>query len=120
MADRPSGIRPTDIQTRQRRQRGHRLIQAGQARRVFQVEIVERILAQQLARQRGLAALPGTGEDHDALSKLPLYQGLGIPEVWLWRNADLEVHVLDPDGYRRTASSRLLPGLDLALLAVPA
>ena len=54
---------------------------------------------------------------HDALSKLPLYQGLRIPEVWLWRNDDLEVHCLEPDGYRRATRSRLLPDLDLSLLA---
>ncbi|WP_295392850.1 Uma2 family endonuclease [uncultured Thiodictyon sp.] len=57
---------------------------------------------------------------HEALSKLPLYQGLRIPEVWLWRNSDLEVHVLEPDGYRRATRSRLLPDLDLALLAAHA
>jgi Uma2 family endonuclease len=57
---------------------------------------------------------------HEALSKLPLYQGLGIPEVWLWRNGDLEVHVLEPDGYRRGTRSRLLPDLDLDLLAARA
>jgi hypothetical protein len=57
---------------------------------------------------------------HDALSKLPLYQGLRIPEVWLWRNDDLEVHCLEPDGYRRAGRSRLLPGLHLALLATHA
>jgi Uma2 family endonuclease len=54
---------------------------------------------------------------HEALSKLPLYQGLGIPEVWLWRSGDLDVHVLEPEGYRRGTRSRLLPDLDLALLA---
>ena len=57
---------------------------------------------------------------HEALSKLPLYQGLEIPEVWLWRNGDLEVQVLEPDGYRRATRSRLLPDLDLALLAAHA
>ena len=57
---------------------------------------------------------------HEALSKLPLYQGLEIPEVWLWRNGDLEVHALDPDGYRRGNRSRLLPDLDPALLAAHA
>ncbi|WP_295607419.1 Uma2 family endonuclease [uncultured Lamprocystis sp.] len=57
---------------------------------------------------------------HEALSKFPLYQGLGIPEVWLWRNGDLEVYLLEPDGYRRDTRSRLLPDLDLALLAAHA
>lgn len=59
----------------------------------------------------------------DALSKLPLYQSLGIAEVWLWRRDRLELHVLDPAenpdrrGYRLSTTSRLLPDLDPELLA---
>lgn len=59
----------------------------------------------------------------DALSKLPLYGALGIPEVWLWRRGHLEIHVLEQaDAQRQGAcrpsdESRLLPGLDVALLA---
>ena len=53
----------------------------------------------------------------DALSKLPLYQGLGIPEVWIWRKDDLEVHCLEEGAYRRNPTSRLLPDLDIPLLA---
>jgi Uma2 family endonuclease len=59
----------------------------------------------------------------DALSKLPLYQSLGIPEVWLWRRERLELHVLDQAeqpsqcSYRLSAASRLLPDLDPELLA---
>jgi Uma2 family endonuclease len=59
----------------------------------------------------------------DALSKLPLYAAVGVPEVWLWRRQQLEIHVLeDADAqsaraYRRSATSRLLPGLDVELLA---
>jgi hypothetical protein len=32
------------------------------------IEIVDRILVQQLAREGGLAALPGTGEDRDRIA----------------------------------------------------
>jgi Uma2 family endonuclease len=59
----------------------------------------------------------------DALSKLPLYQSLGIAEVWLWRRDRLELHVLDQaeqssqQSYRLSAASRLLPDLDTELLA---
>ncbi|WP_058553705.1 Uma2 family endonuclease [Thiohalocapsa sp. ML1] len=59
----------------------------------------------------------------DALSKLPLYQSLGIAEVWLWRRERLELHVLDQAeqpsqcSYRLSAASRLLPDLDPDLLA---
>lgn len=56
----------------------------------------------------------------DALSKLPLYQALYIPEVWIWRRGQLEVHVLDQEGYQRNSSSRLLPDLDLSLLSAHA
>jgi Uma2 family endonuclease len=56
----------------------------------------------------------------DALSKLPLYQALGIAEVWIWRKDDLEVYVLDAGTYRRSTTSRLFPGLDIPLLAAHA
>jgi Uma2 family endonuclease len=55
----------------------------------------------------------------DALSKLPLYGALNIPEVWLWRRGALEIHVLDQaqGTYGRSPASRLLPELDVELLA---
>jgi len=56
----------------------------------------------------------------DALSKLPLYQALAIPEVWIWRRDDLEVYCLEGDSYRRSPGSRLLPDLDIELLAAHA
>jgi len=56
----------------------------------------------------------------DTLSKLPLYQALAIPEVWIWRRDDLEVYCLEGDSYRRSPGSRLLPDLDIELLAAHA
>jgi len=55
----------------------------------------------------------------DALSKLPLYGALNIPEVWLWRRGALEIHVLDQaqGHYQRSPASRLLPELDVELVA---
>ena len=51
------------------------------------------------------------------LEKLRVHAALGVPEVWFWSERDgLTVHVLEGDEYEETASSRLLPELDLALL----
>ncbi|MEZ5962494.1 MAG: Uma2 family endonuclease [Planctomycetota bacterium] len=51
------------------------------------------------------------------LSKLEVYRGLGVPEVWFWRRDRLEVHVLRGDSYVAAPASELLPSLDLTLLA---
>jgi Uma2 family endonuclease len=51
------------------------------------------------------------------LDKLEIYRRLAIPEVWYWRDDHLLVHALGPKGYTRRKRSRLLPGLDLKLLA---
>lgn len=50
------------------------------------------------------------------LSILSVYQGLGVPEVWLWKNNQLSIHHLRPQGYEQISQSELLPELDLALL----
>jgi Uma2 family endonuclease len=50
-------------------------------------------------------------------SKLEVYQGLGIPEVWVWESGTIVVHVLGDAGYQPQPSSKLLPTLDLALVA---
>ena len=50
------------------------------------------------------------------LDKLDIYRGLGVKEVWIWRNGKIHVHVLGKAGYSARARSRLLPGLDLQLL----
>ncbi len=50
------------------------------------------------------------------LDKLEIYAALGVPEVWIWRKGKLRVHLLRGGGYRTTARSRCLPGLDLELL----
>lgn len=51
------------------------------------------------------------------LSKLAVYRGLGVPEVWFWQRGRLEVHVLRGEDYVAVPQSELLPQLDLALLA---
>jgi Uma2 family endonuclease len=47
--------------------------------------------------------------------RLPLYQALGVPEVWVWRADALTVHVLAPSGvYESRSASAVLPGFPLA------
>ena len=48
------------------------------------------------------------------LDKLEIYRGLGVPEVWVWREGTLAVHVLRGTRYQATARSLLFPNLDLA------
>jgi Uma2 family endonuclease len=51
------------------------------------------------------------------IDKLEVYRGLGIQEVWFWREGVIEVQVLTGDQYERRERSALLPDLDLAELA---
>jgi Uma2 family endonuclease len=53
------------------------------------------------------------------LDKLNVYQGLGISEVWFWKDGKLIVQRLQADGnaYTPASQSVLLPDLDLDLLA---
>lgn len=50
------------------------------------------------------------------LDKLEIYRGLGVRELWTWREATIEVRVLRGDAYHQTDESEILPGLDLALI----
>jgi Uma2 family endonuclease len=49
--------------------------------------------------------------------KLDIYVKLGIPEVWFWRRGSITIHHLAGDAYRESASSQVLPGIDLVQLA---
>jgi Uma2 family endonuclease len=51
------------------------------------------------------------------IDKLEIYRGLGVPEVWVWRSLAPEIHVLHESGYIAGARSRLLPELDVEMLA---
>jgi Uma2 family endonuclease len=51
------------------------------------------------------------------IDKLLVYQGLAVPEVWLWEDGKLTVHRLTKQGYEVRARSEVLPGLDLDHLA---
>ena len=50
------------------------------------------------------------------LNKLEIYQGLGIPEVWFWKEGKLTFHILRKEGYISTPRSEKLPELDPDLL----
>lgn len=51
------------------------------------------------------------------VDKLEVYRGLGVREVWVFRDGTIEVHVLSAHGYETRTKSAVLPALDLAVLA---
>jgi len=51
------------------------------------------------------------------IDKLDVYRGLGVPEVWIWKNAALRTFILQGHAYLPSARRRLLPDFDPALLA---
>lgn len=51
------------------------------------------------------------------LNKLEIYSRLQVPEVWVWREGKLYVHVLRGESYVQAERSEQLPGIDLNLLA---
>lgn len=51
------------------------------------------------------------------LDKLYVYQGFGIPEVWLFRNAAFELYALVDGTYEPIATSRYFPSIDFAQIA---
>ncbi len=51
------------------------------------------------------------------ISKLDVYRGLGVAEVWFWKDGRLTVFVLEDGEYQEAGASRLLPAMDLSLLA---
>ena len=54
---------------------------------------------------------------HDDATKLAVYAGLGVREVWVWKASRIAVHVLRGGAYVPAPRSEALPSLDLALLA---
>jgi len=49
--------------------------------------------------------------------KLGVYRAFGVPEVWIWQRGELRAFVLEAGEYQPAARSRLLPEIDLELLA---
>lgn len=50
------------------------------------------------------------------LNKLDVYRRLGVPEVWIWIDGVVEIHVLTDDRYERREASPSVPGIDLGLV----
>ena len=50
------------------------------------------------------------------IDKLEVYRGLGVPEVWFWKDGALRIYCLEGAAYIRTRRSRLLPDLDPDLI----
>jgi len=51
------------------------------------------------------------------LDKLKIYEKLGVDEVWIWRKGVIKVHVFSGGKFVRAPRSRVVPDLDLELLA---
>lgn len=51
------------------------------------------------------------------LDKLDVYAGLGVPEVWVFKNGAFNVYELEGEGYRVVPRSVHIPDLDLDLIA---
>jgi Uma2 family endonuclease len=51
------------------------------------------------------------------MEKLPIYEGLGVKEVWFWEDDAFHLHALRAAGYETIQTSELLPGLDLNAVA---
>jgi Uma2 family endonuclease len=51
------------------------------------------------------------------LDKLDVYRQLGVKELWIWERGAITCYGLKGERYARQAKSRVLPGLDLALVA---
>lgn len=50
------------------------------------------------------------------VDKLEIYKGLGVQEVWQWKEGEFSLYHLRSTGYEAIAKSELLPNLDIALL----
>lgn len=51
------------------------------------------------------------------LNKLEIYRRLGVREVWWWEDEKLRVYELEGERFVERPTSRLLPRIDLSLLA---
>lgn len=94
----------------------------GQGSTTFRNEAVERGLeADESYSRGGRKAIPDLAIEvvysAPKLDKLEVYRGLGVPEVWVFRDEELVVHLLGTNGYKISNKSKLFPALDVRLLA---
>jgi Uma2 family endonuclease len=52
------------------------------------------------------------------VDKREVYRGLGVHEVWFWRDGRFHLFALSADGYHEQPRSALVPALDFEELAV--
>ncbi|MGF1538753.1 MAG: Uma2 family endonuclease [Elainellaceae cyanobacterium] len=57
--------------------------------------------------------------DLTSLTDLLIYQLLAVPEVWIYRQGRLTVHVLTAEGYRDSEASPTFPEVDVKALLPP-
>jgi Uma2 family endonuclease len=50
------------------------------------------------------------------IDKLEIYRRLGIGEVWIWKDGEIQIHVFQDSGYEWRERSALFPDLDVRLL----
>ncbi|MEM9219764.1 MAG: Uma2 family endonuclease [Cyanobacteria bacterium P01_F01_bin.150] len=51
--------------------------------------------------------------DLTSLTDLDIYATLGVPEVWIYRQGRLNIHVLTPNGYEERSVSPIFPSVDV-------
>lgn len=56
-------------------------------------------------------------ETSGGINKLEVYKGLNVSEVWFWKNGTFEFYRWQDGVYIQLNASRLLPQLDVTLLA---
>ena len=51
------------------------------------------------------------------VDKLAIYEGLGVKEIWMWKDNSFTIYHLRTDGYKAGSASELLPDCDISLIA---
>ena len=54
---------------------------------------------------------------HGGIDKLEVYRGLGVKEVWIWKQEELKAYELRGNGYLEISQSVVVPGLSPSFIA---
>jgi Uma2 family endonuclease len=54
---------------------------------------------------------------HGGIDKLEIYRRFGVGEVWFWIDGRIEIYVPCGDRYEPRAASKVVPGIDVSVLA---